>query len=111
MQEHSSGGRDDLYQKVIRFLDFSSQYIDIAEEIARQVSETGLAAQRSPRLSARQQLSLAVRACIRHTYTAYDDVLIENSIEQTDLGMGGEYGAQHDNTVDAVTDFIQRHRR
>ena len=111
MHDQGSGDRDDLYQEVIRFLDFSPQHIDIAREIAKQVSESGLAAEQSPRLSARQQLSLAVRAWIRHTYTAYDDVLIENSIEQTDLGMGGEYGAPHDTTVDAVTEFIERHRR
>ena len=111
MHDQGCSDRDDVYQSVIRFLDFSPQNIDIAREIARNVSESGLSAQRSPRLSARQQLSLAVRACIRHTYTAYDDVLIENSIEQADLGMGGEYGAQHDDTVDAVTEFIERHRR
>ena len=107
--------REKLRENVIKFLSFSSQYTDIASEIANFIVDTAglqrVVPERARRLDAHQRMVMAVRTYIRHTYTAYDDVLIENSIEQTDLSMGDDYGVQHDDAVDAVTEFIERHRR
>ncbi len=96
---------------VIAYLNFSEENKDLAEEIAGEALAWS-DSMASERLSFEQQVAFASRACIRHTYTAYDDVLIENTLEQSDITMGKSYEESYEETdVDAVTEFIQRHRK
>ncbi|MCP4714165.1 MAG: DUF2293 domain-containing protein [Deltaproteobacteria bacterium] len=104
-------------QEAMAYLDFSSSNRTLAEEIAADAFKRALKAEteqakRPRQLLLKQKVILATRACIRHDYTAYDDILIENPNEQQVCPVINEQEGDapniHPNEVD---DFIKRHRR
>ena len=106
--------RDAIMRAVLDYLHFSDENRQVAEEIAAETAHllTTEPEADTGRLSFKQKIALAARATIRHAYTAYDDVLIENTLEQADLNMGRKTADDDDGPVaDEVTEFIKQHRR
>jgi len=100
--------REQFAQAVLEYLNFSSAYADLAQQIARATAEHAAVVGsgrvgRTRSLSLEQKAALAARAYIRHNYTDYEDLL---STEVGDwLYDEIKAGAQED-----VDDFLAKHR-
>ncbi len=107
---------DTLKKAVLDYLDFAAEHKELAETIANETARTVLedlkeARRRESRLTIEQRIALAARAHIRHAYTAYDDVLIENTIEQAQLTMNAVFEETGGESDDDVARFIEQHRK
>ena len=100
-------------KSILKYLAFSRQHQKLAEEIADDTIRhyADMLAEGPRKLSREQQVALAVRACIRHNYTAYDDLFIEKTALQTDpLTDTAEVDTRR-GAEDQVSEFVRLHRR
>jgi hypothetical protein len=107
--------REAFQAEVIKYLNFDDRHKELAEEIAAEAADSSWASEkeglaRSGRLSLAQKAVLAANTCIRHNYTAYDDILIENTLEQSFSFKPEPDTDLRENVTDAVREFIQTHR-
>ena len=105
--------------EVMRYLSFADRHKALAEKIASEAAEraVNLFGQSTGRLTFEQQVKLATHSCIRHDYTDYDDILIEETVEYAaslfdkDSPLDGIEQGQQTEPVDKVIEFIEEHRR
>jgi len=103
---------------VIRYLNFTDQHTALAEKIASEAAERAgrLFSRDTGRIPFDQQVRLATHSCIRHDYTDYDDILIEETIEYTaslfdkESPLDGIDQDRQPEQVDKVAEFIGEHR-
>jgi len=106
--------KEDFVLAVKKYLVFSDENRDVEAEIAEETAETMFKTENSEpgvinNLTFEQKVLLAANACIRHSYTSYDDRFIEQTIEQSypdDLEI--EAGVEE---TDEVAEFIRLRRR
>jgi hypothetical protein len=108
--------KEQLIQKVLAYLRFADEHAALATAIAEHAAAQIMREERErggriARLSPERLIELQVRACIRHTHTGYDDILVETTLEQADILRGATEAAGPQQEVDDVTAFIEQHRR
>jgi hypothetical protein len=116
MSETSDQKYKEKFRKEIKkYLNFSNKYKKLAEEIAAETAEMVYEApservNRTSKLSFEQKVKMAANACIRHSYTDYDDILIEKTIEQSCSFIDDTYKEIKGEAMNEVSEFIRKHR-
>ena len=106
--------RQEIVLAVREYLAFSDENRDEESEIAEETAARMLEAEKNQsdtinNLTFKQKVILAANACIRHSYTSYDDRFIEQTIEQS-------YPDDHEietgiEETNEVAEFIKVRRR
>lgn len=106
--------RDELADAIRRFLNFTPEHSELAEEIAAETATRAAAVGsgrvgRTRTLSVDERAALAARALIRHRYTSYEDDLVDASMEDPwdEEFWYREVKAEAQRAVD---DFLDQHR-
>ena len=109
--------RKNFRKAVLNYLNFSSEHKKLAEEIAVETSDRACETYEESgagtvRLTFDQQVALTARICIRHNYTAYDDMFIEKNLEQTEPFMDDPEtdACTGDAPINEVSEFLKKHR-
>ena len=107
--------KEEFREEVKRYLNFSEKYKELEEEIATETADMAYEAQsgrvdRTSKLTFEQKVKMATNACIRHSYTGYDDILIEKTIEQSYPFIDDTYREIKEETLNEVSEFIRKHR-
>ncbi len=106
--------KEKVKKAVVKYLKFSAPNKELAQEIAAETAQEfeSMFADGTDRLSFEQKVELATRSCIRHSYTAYDDLFIEKTIAEEDdplmedADLDTRAGEQ-----DEVSEFIRLNRK
>ena len=105
---------DDRIQKLQEFLSLVPKHKAtekiVAEALEGYCKEYEEKYLKTGRLTFKQKVVLATNACIRHSYTDYDDILIEKTIEQTDPFSDDALTGTVEDMTDYVSEFIRLHR-
>ena len=101
--------------KIKKYLNFSDKFKKLSEEIADEAAERLFEAEvdesaRTRKLTLEQRVKIAANACIRHSYTGYDDILIEKTIEQSYPILDDTMIEIKETDMDVVNEFIRKHR-
>ena len=112
--ERMTNSKQDIVLAVSEYLAFSDENKELETEIAEETAEKMLETEKSNsktinNLTFKQKVLLAANACIRHSYTSYDDRFIEQTIEQS-------YPDDHEietgiEETDEVAEFLRLRRR
>jgi hypothetical protein len=100
--------RAEFAEACLRFLDFAPEHQELACSIARRATEQACEKHsgrvgRTSRLELDQKAELAVRACIRHAHTDYEEYLVGKLPEMA-------YREVKDDAQAAVDHFLYQHR-
>jgi len=100
--------REEFEQACLRFLNFAPEHAELACSIACQAAERACEKRsgrvgRTSRLTLEQKVELAVRACIRHAHTDYEQYLVAELPEM-------EYREVKDDAQADVNRFLCQHR-
>jgi len=109
-----TNSKQDIVLAVSEYLAFSDENKELEAEIAEETAEKMLETEKSNsktinNLTFKQKVLLAANACIRHSYTSYDDRFIEQTIEQS-------YPDDHEietgiEETNEVSEFLRLRRR
>jgi hypothetical protein len=116
-EKREKGYREEFNDAVLRYLDFSDEYKDLAEEIAWGVSSWSCEKHsgrvgRTGALTLEQKAELATRAHIRHAFTNYEGNLTAANFGEEILSMPEEiYHQVKSDAMDEVSEFIRKHRK
>ena len=112
--EKMTNSKQDIVLAVSEYLAFSDENKELETEIAEETAEKMLETEKSNsktinNLTFKQKVLLAANACIRHSYTSYDDRFIEQTIEQS-------YPDDHEietgiEETNEVSEFLRLRRR
>jgi hypothetical protein len=112
--EKMTNSKQDIVLAVSEYLAFSDENKELEAEIAEETAEKMLETEKSNsktinNLTFKQKVLLAANACIRHSYTSYDDRFIEQTIEQS-------YPDDHEietgiEETNEVSEFLRLRRR
>jgi hypothetical protein len=112
--EKMTNSKQDIVLAVSEYLAFSDENKELEAEIAEETAEKMLKTEKSNsktinNLTFKQKVLLAANACIRHSYTSYDDRFIEQTIEQS-------YPDDHEietsiEETNEVSEFLRLRRR
>jgi len=112
--EKMTNSKQDIVLAVSEYLAFSDENKELEAEIAEETAEKMLGTEKSNsktinNLTFKQKVLLAANACIRHSYTSYDDRFIEQTIEQS-------YPDDHEietgiEETNEVSEFLRLRRR
>ena len=107
--------REELMTAVRAWLDFTDEFDELAQEIARGAAERAAVVSsgrvgRTKQLPLEERAALAARAYIRHRFTDYEDQLVERDPFEGTLD-DFEYRDIKRRAHDAVDDFLTAHRR
>jgi hypothetical protein len=112
--EKMTESKQDIVLAVSEYLAFSDENKELEAEIAEETAEEMLETEKSNsktinNLTFKQKVLLAANACIRHSYTSYDDRFIEQTIEQS-------YPDDHEietgiEETNEVSEFLRLRRR
>jgi hypothetical protein len=112
--EKMTNSKQDIVLAVSEDLAFSDENKELEAEIAEETAEKMLETEKSNsktinNLTFKQKVLLAANACIRHSYTSYDDRFIEQTIEQS-------YPDDHEietgiEETNEVSEFLRLRRR
>lgn len=118
MERSDQKYKEKFIKEIKKYLNFSNKYKKLAEEIAAETAETAEMVYEAPservnrisKLSFEQKVKMATNACIRHSYTDYDDILIEKTIEQSCSFIDDTYKEIKGEAMNEVSEFIRKHR-
>jgi hypothetical protein len=107
--------REDLVAAVRAWLDFTEEFDELADEIARGAGERAAVVSsgrvgRTRKLPLEERAALAARAYIRHRFTNYEDELVELDPFETAIDEF-EYRDVKRRAHDAVDEFLAAHRQ
>jgi hypothetical protein len=98
--------RAEFHAACLRFLDFAPKHAELAERIARETTERACQKYsgrvgRTGKLPLDDKVALAVRACIRHRHTDYDERVLPDE---------SSYQSARSRAHEDVDQFLRRHR-